>query len=155
MYNTCLRILNNSAEAEDVMQESFLIAFREIRNYTGEGSFGGWLRRIVVNNAIDALKKKREYATLNDDIPEDWKEPFDESTNVEYQIAEIKKVVQELPDAYRVILSLYLFEGYDHDEIAMILNISNGTSRTRYSRARQRLVSLLSQRFTKNAFLPN
>ena len=155
MYNTCLRILNNSTEAEDVMQESFLVAFRQIRNYKGEGSFGGWLRKIVVNHSIDALKKRKDWVMLTNDIPEVWNDPMDNAPQYEHQLDEIKKALHELPDQHRMILSLYLFEGYDHDEIGQILCITNGSSRTRYSRARQKLLSLLSVRLAKNAFLSN
>ncbi len=156
MYNTSLRILNNSAEAEDVMQESFLTAFGKLEHYTGEGSFAGWLRRIVVNNSIDQLKKRS--ATLSMDQfevdPEDKGEE-DAVEEVEYKVAEIKEAVQSLPDDHRTIISLFLFEGYDHDEIAQILNISNNASRTRYSRARKKLLSVLSEQRTLKMFHPN
>lgn len=156
MYNTSLRILNNSAEAEDVMQESFITAFAKLDNYSGEGSFAGWLRRIVVNNSIDQLKKRSANVSIEDFHNEPADEPANEDTaHVEYKISEIKKAILELADDHRMIISLFLFEGYDHDEISQILNISNNTSRTRYSRARKKLLNVLSEQRTIKMFHPN
>jgi len=144
MYNTSLRIVRNSAEAEDVMQDSFLDAFGKIGSYTGEGNFGGWLRRIVVNNSLDALKKK--YVNLSfDDVQMDViEETENQYEDIEYKIDEIKKAMELLKEENRVIISLFLFEGYDHEEISQILNISYNASRTRYSRARKKLLQVLS-----------
>ena len=155
MYNTSLRILNHEAEAEDVMQESFLDAFRKLDEYKGEGSFGGWLRRIVVNNSIDTLKKRKEFVPLENNLPE----PDDDSSgameSIEYRVEEIKKALPLLPEDYRVILSLLLFEGYDHEEIAQILNISNNVSRTRFFRAKERLLKILAEQRTIKMYHPN
>lgn len=155
MYNTSLRILNHEAEAEDVMQESFLDAFRKLDEYKGEGSFGGWLRRIVVNNSIDTLKKRKEFVPLENNLPE----PDDDSTSamesIEYRVEEIKKALPLLPEDYRIILSLLLFEGYDHEEIAQILNISNNVSRTRFFRAKERLLKILAEQRTIKMYHPN
>ncbi len=155
MYNTSLRILNNEAEAEDVMQDSFLDAFRKLDDFKGDGNFGGWLRRIVVNNSLDALKKRREMVSLEDNQIEvqDENDGFVEA--VEYKIEEIKKGIQMLPEEHRVIVSLFLFEGYDHDEISQILNISNNASRTRFSRAKGKLLRILSEQRTVKMFHPN
>jgi len=157
MYNTSLRILNHPAEAEDVMQESFLTAFRKIEDYTGEGNFGGWLRRIVINNSIDALKKRGSALTFVDEenLPEIQEDPNESSDRTEYKIAEIKEAMQALPEDHRVIISLFLFEGYDHEEISQILKISYNAARTRYSRAKQKLLNLLSEQRTFKMFNPN
>jgi len=144
MYNTALRILNDRTEAEDVMQESFLTAFQKIDNYSGTGSFGSWLKRIVVNNSIDALGKSRFNLSLDEigDVElDDSKENYLEILN--YKVDEIKKMIFNLSDNHRMILSLYLLEGYDHEEISQILDISYNTSRTRYSRARKKLLQLI------------
>ena len=144
MYNTALRILNNTTEAEDVMQESFLTAFQKITNYSGTGSFGSWLKRIVVNNSIDALDKSKFHLSLNE-IGE--VELNDSNENyldiINYKIDGIKKMIFNLSGNHRIILSLYLLEGYDHEEISQILDISYNTSRTRYSRARKKLLQLV------------
>ena len=155
MYSTSLRILNHNAEAEDVMQESFLDAFRKIEEYKGDGSFGGWLRRIVVNNSIDSLKKRKETLPLENiqfDVAEDTTTSDEQ---VEYKIEEIKKALPLLPEEHRVALSLFLFEGYDHEEIAQILNISNNASRTRFSRAKGKLLKILANQRSIKMFHPN
>ena len=155
MYNTSLRILNNTSEAEDIMQDSFLDAFRKLDNYKGDGSFGGWLRSIVVNNSLDALKKRKETLSFEDSKIEIASETDDYIENVEYQVEEIKKGIGLLAEEHRVIISLFLFEGYDHEEIAQILNISNNASRTRFSRAKSKLLKLLSEQRTIKMFHPN
>jgi RNA polymerase sigma-70 factor (ECF subfamily) len=155
MYNTSFRILNHEAEAEDVMQESFLDAFRKISEYKGEGNFGGWLRRIVVNNSIDALKKRKDLLPLEDSVYDLADENNGYMESVEYRVDEIKKAIVALAEEHRIILSLFLFEGYDHDEISQILNISNNASRTRYSRARVKLLKLLADQRTIKMFHPN
>lgn len=155
MFNTSLRILNDRAEAEDIMQESFIDAFSKIGEYSGEGSFGGWLRRIVINNSIDALKKRKPTLSFEEEHFEVASEDNEIKENIDYKIAEIKKAVNSLPEDHRVIISLFLFEGYDHEEISGILNISNGASRTRYSRARQKLLRILSDQRTVKMYNPN
>lgn len=155
MYNTSLRIVNNTAEAEDIMQESFLDAFRKIGDYTGEGNFGGWLRRIVVNNSLDALKKRKQEVMFQEEMlemetPDDQKED-----NIEYRIEEIKKAMTLIPEDHRVIISLFLFEGYDHEEISQVLNISYAASRTRFSRARHKLLTTLAEQRSIKIIHPN
>ena len=141
MYNTAFRILKNSAEAEDVMQEAFLQGFRKISDYKGEASFGSWLKRIVVNKALDQIKKQKDTVSLDesgiDPVADDNSENYLEVLS--YKTDQIRKGIEQLGDDDRVIISLFLLEGYDHDEIAHILDISNNASRTRYSRARGRL----------------
>jgi len=155
MYNTSLRILNNNAEAEDIMQDSFLDAFRKLDNYKGDGNFGGWLRRIVVNNSLDALRKRKDTLPLEENKLDIIDENDSYIENVEYQVEEIKKGMSLLPEEHRVIISLFLFEGYDHEEIAQILEISNNASRTRFSRAKGKLVMILSEQRTMKMFHPN
>jgi len=156
MYNTALRILEDTAEAEDIMQESFLVAFQRLNSFTGEGSFGSWLKRIVVNNSLDVLRKKKEHLSLAEhpvDIPDLTEETDD--YEIHMRVAEVKAVMQELPVDFRIILNLYLIEGYDHEEIAEMLGISNQLSRTRFCRARQRLVEELRIREKKRSFVYN
>lgn len=155
MFNTSLRILHNTTDAEDIMQDSFLDAFNKVSTYTGEGNFGGWLRRIVVNNSIDALKKKH-YDLSFDDVHMDIVEHAESNTDdQDYKIEEIKKAIENLKEEERVIISLFLFEGYDHEEISQILNISYNNSRTRYSRAKKRLLKVLSDQRNLVMFHPN
>jgi len=156
MYNTSLRIVNDTAEAEDILQESFLDAFMRIGSYNGEGSFGSWLKRIVVNRSLDCLRKAKDIIPLEEmgtDIPDDSDQVSEEE--LRFRVAEVKKAISQMPEDFRVILSLVLFEGYDHDEISGILNISNQLSRTRYSRARHKLLSLLKEKSFMNTFSAN
>jgi len=145
MFNTAIRIVNDSAQAEDIMQEAFLEAFRQIETYRGESSFGTWLKKIVINKSIDEIRKVKDVISIDELDVEVPAQNEDEnyiqvlSTRVE----EIRKAIHALPDSYRIILSLYLLEGYDHEEIAQVLDISYNLSRTRYSRARKKLLEYI------------
>jgi RNA polymerase sigma-70 factor (ECF subfamily) len=146
MYNTSLRIVNDTMEAEDVMQEAFLSAFEKINTYSGTVSFGAWLKRIVVNRSLDVLgRRKAIFEELNghDVIRDNSIEDAEYREETETKVEEVKAAIERLPEGYRVILSLYLIAGYDHDEIAEMLNISSSTSRSQLSRAKQKLVSEL------------
>jgi len=149
MFNTSLRIVNDTMEAEDIMQESFLSAFEKINTYSGTVSFGAWLKRIVINRSLDALSKKKVALEDIDSFPGIRDDSGDEmlyKEEVELKVEEIKKEIEKLPDGYRVILSLYLIEGYDHDEIADILGITSSTSRSQLSRAKQKLIGELRKK---------
>lgn len=146
MYNTSLRIVSDSMEAEDIMQESFLSAFEKIDTYSGTVSFGAWLKKIVINRSLDALNKRKvvfedieSHTSIRDDSGDD-SERYQE---LDIRVEEIKEAIERLPDGYRVILSLYLLEGYDHDEIAEIMAINSSTSRSQLSRAKQKLIAEL------------
>jgi RNA polymerase sigma factor (sigma-70 family) len=144
MYSVSFRIVNDEGEAEDIMQESFLKAFRKIDTYKGEVSFGAWLKKIVVNRSLDHLKKKR---VKFEEVTSRTLQLMDDADDYgEVDVESIKKAIQSLPDGYRTVLSLYLIEGYDHDEISQILGISNAASRTQYSRAKSKLRELLKGR---------
>jgi len=141
MYSVSLRIVNDEMEAEDVMQEAFLSAFKKMESYKGEVSFGAWLKRIVVNRSLDCLKKRKvqfeEVDERTTQIAEYQMKTKDLDMNV------LKLAIQDLSDGYRVVLSLYLIEGYDHEEISQILGISNSASRTQLLRAKKKLRELL------------
>jgi RNA polymerase sigma-70 factor (ECF subfamily) len=145
MYNTALRILNDTAEAEDVMQEAFLDAFNKISSFRGESSFGAWLKRIVINRSLDVLKQQKDFMSL-DEAGEEIADNFENENYLEilsYKVDLIRRAIHMLPDNYRIILSLYLLEGYDHEEISQILEVSNNVSRTRFSRAKAKLIELI------------
>lgn len=138
MFNTSLRIVGNKSDAEDIMQDSFIDGFQKLDQYVEDGSFGGWLKRIVVNNSLDHLHKNKKETPLNEHM--EVVELETESDEIEkLRIADIKEALNKIKDDYRVMISLYLFEGYDHEEISEILDISYNLSRTRYSRARKKL----------------
>jgi RNA polymerase sigma-70 factor (ECF subfamily) len=147
MYNTSLRIVNNSADAEDVLQESFLDAFRSLHDFHYRSTFGAWLKKIVINKSINILRKRRndfvdmestELQAVTDEEPEN-------EADMQYKVEEVKRMITRLPDGYRTVLSLYLLEGYDHEEISQILNISHNTVRTQYVRAKQKLLTIIKQ----------
>jgi len=146
MYNTSLRIVSDTMEAEDIMQESFLSAFEKIETYSGTVSFGAWLKRIVINRSLDALNRRKmifEDIEGHHEIRDTSSEETMYVEDINSKIEEVKNAIERLPDGYRIILSLYLIEGYDHDEIAEILNISSSTSRSQLSRAKQKLIGEL------------
>jgi RNA polymerase sigma factor (sigma-70 family) len=138
MFNTCLRIVGNKSDAEDIMQDSFLSAFQKIEQYNEKGSFGGWLKRIVVNNSIDFTKRNKIFTEFDDQI-ELEEESSTEQAEINIRLKDIKEALNRIKNKYRIIISLFLFEGYDHDEISEILNISYNLSRTRYHRAKEQL----------------
>jgi RNA polymerase sigma-70 factor (ECF subfamily) len=153
LYNTSLRIVSNTAEAEDIMQESFLEAFRKIEDYRGEGSFGAWLKRIVVNNSINHLRKKREMISLDESTIELRDPAPDEqeySENVFCRLEEIREGIKKLPENYRILISLHLLEGYDHEEMAEIFNTTNGNIRVKYLRAKQKLLQKIMESRTSD-----
>ncbi len=146
MYNVCLRMLRHPMDAEDVLQAAFTEVFSKMDTFRGESTIGAWIKRIVVNHCINFLKKKRlVWEEVDDRVlirPMEEEEPIERSKHIE----RINHAVMQLPDGYRIIFSLYLLEGYDHEEIASILNISESTSKSQYSRAKARLRSILNQK---------
>lgn len=142
MYHVCLRMLNNTQEAEDVLQESFISAFKNIHSYSKQSTFGAWLKRIVINKSIDVLRKRHlNFSTLEEEEVLD--EVFEENEETIYDVEGIKKAMSDLPDGYRLILSLYVFEDYTHQEIAEKLGIKEGTSKSQYARAKKKLAQLI------------
>lgn len=140
-------MLDDKEEAEDVMQESFLAAFLKIKTYRGEMSFGSWLKKIVINKTIDVLRtRKVKFEELNEKVavPDepDWNGPDATEENLK-KVSRIREAVKMLPEGFRVVLSLALFEGYDHEEISMILKISESTSRSQLTRAKKKLIEYL------------
>lgn len=149
MFNVSLRILNNRAEAEEVLQDSFLKAFDKLAGYDPGYSFGAWLKRIVINGSLDVLKKRKAVLVPLDEVLHMAEEQEDAGEASYPEIipdAEtIKTCVAALPDGYRSILLLFLFEDYSHREIAELMGISEVTSRSQYSRARKKLTELIQQ----------
>jgi RNA polymerase sigma factor (sigma-70 family) len=144
MLNTAYRIVQNTAEAEDILQESFISVFRNLDNYKGESSFGSWMKKIVVNQALSQVRKRKaSWEEIDDEQQGLATEPAEEEDWME-QVTEVKDAINRLPEGYRVILSLYLLEGYDHTEIAGYLNITESTSKSQYLRAKQKLRNMLS-----------
>jgi RNA polymerase sigma-70 factor (ECF subfamily) len=144
MFNTCLRMLRVEADAEDALQNAFIDVFTKLDTFRYESTIGAWIKRIVVNTCINHLKKRRLLTSDWDEsipLPDD---PVFDDSEQQYQVGKIKKAMQELPDGYRAVFSLYLLEGYDHAEISQILDISEATSKSQFSRAKQRLREILN-----------
>jgi len=148
MLNVAFRIVGNVAEAEDILQESFLDAFKRIHDFRQETTFGLWLKQIVVSRSINLLRKRKvELVELGDevqDIIDDEQDDGDEE--IQYKVAHIKQAMNELPEGYKQVISLYLIEGYDHEEIGQILKITENTSRTQFLRAKRKLSEILNRK---------
>lgn len=144
MYNTALRIVKHSAEAEDIMQECFLKAFTKLDSYEGTSTFGAWLKKIVVNQSINAYNKNIKYQEVS--YNDQFKNTADEEVGISSEeeqgnpkVQMILRSLNSLKENYRVTLTLHLIEGYDYEEICEILNISYANCRTTISRAKESL----------------
>jgi len=148
MLNVAFRIVGNIAEAEDVLQESFLDAFNKVKDFRQDTTFGLWLKQIVVNRAINLLRKRKlELIDLDgEQIENIAEEEAEDDEETKYKAAIVKEAIKELPEGYRLVISLYLLEGYDHEEIGQILNITENTSRTQFLRAKRKLIEILNRK---------
>ncbi len=151
MYNTALRIVKDSAEAEDIMQEGFIKAFSKIDSFEGKSTFGAWIKKIVVNLSINAYNKKIKYVQVS--YNDEFKNEIDEGTEIgiteeeenKCRIQHILKKFEFLKENYRVVLTLHLIEGYDYEEICEVLKLSPANCRTTISRAKEQLRKILSE----------
>lgn len=143
MYNTAFRIVNNSYEAEDIMQDSFLTAFTKLNSLKEMATFGAWLKRIVINNSIYHYKKQNKLnETSLDDViykVEDQSGIIEDNNYSNLKVQQVLETIKSLKDNYRMSLTLHLIEGYDYDEICDIMDISNANCRTMISRAKDSL----------------
>jgi RNA polymerase sigma-70 factor (ECF subfamily) len=144
MYNVGFRIVNNTDEAKDVLQDAFISAFNNLETYRGDSAFGAWLKRIVVNKAINLVRRRR-FERLPEHDTFDVKEETetDELEGYPFEVEKVRKAIEQLPDGYRVVLSLYLLEGYDHSEIGEILGITESTSKSQFNRSKKKLREIL------------
>lgn len=145
MFNVCLRMVKNDLDAEDLLQNSFVDIFTKLHTFKYQSSVGAWIKRIVVNNCINHLKRNRVFFEELDDrmqnIQTEGKMP-----ERGLDVATINKALLQLPDGYRVVFSLYMLEGYDHKEIGEILSISEATSKSQYSRAKKKLRDIIQSK---------
>lgn len=137
LYAVCLQYSGNDEEARDILQEGFIKIFENLVHYKHEGSFEGWMRRIVVNTALEKYRNRHNLYRVDDidTIPEQDAEP----DNMDYSglgVSDLLDIIRELPPKYRMIFNLYAIEGYSHKEISKMVNISEGTSKSNLSRAR-------------------
>lgn len=149
MYNIVMRLLKNRENADDIIQESFLSAFKNIHQFKGEVTFGAWLKKIVIHKCLNYLKKK-ELNVITLDESHAFNLEKEDSDNWEFDnsivLEDVKKSIDKLPDKYKFVLILYLIEGYDHEEISEILNISVISSRTQLMRGKIKLRQLLKRK---------
>lgn len=129
-----LKYCKNRQEAQDNLQDSFLEIFKRIKQYKGTGSFEGWMKRIVINKAIDRYKKELSKVSLDD--RRQWKSSTEVETNINVPLDEILSCIQQLPSRYRLVFNLYVMDEYSHKEIANMLSISEGTSKSNLHRAK-------------------
>ena len=138
LFGICLKYSRNYQDAEDTLQDSFLIIFDKITQYNKKGSFEGWLKRIAINTALQKYRKKtplelvKEVTDIEDLVEIDFK---DKNLDIDFLL----NLIQQLPDQYRLVFNLYVLDSYSHKEISKMLNISEGTSKSNLSRARKKL----------------
>ena len=143
MYNTALRMVQNQHDAEDLLQSTFIEVFMKLNTFRHESSIGAWIKRITVNKCINFLKSRRiafqELTPVNErsEDPEPEPEP-------PFNVERIYRAMNDLPDGYRMVFTLYAMEGYDHEEIGDILGITEATSKSQYSRAKSKLRDMLA-----------
>lgn len=151
MYHTVLRIMNNTTDAQDVVQECFVKVFEKINSYRGDATIGAWIKKIAINTAINALrKKKRNLEYSSEDISESRDIVEEDTTDNLLSSKKIHAAVLNLPSGCRAVLNLYLFEGYSHKEVADILEIAESTSKTQYRRAKLLLRSTLKSKYAQD-----
>lgn len=145
LYNSIYRIVGHTAEAEDLLQDSFVVAFQQIQQFEYRSHFGAWIKRIAINKAISVLRKKKvrfTETTLSHDPAAE--EPIDEA-DFALKVADVQKAIAQLPEGYRTIVQLYLIEGIPQEEISTLLGISYSTVRTQYHRAKASIWKTLKQ----------
>ena len=151
MYNICRRMMGDEDDAKDVLQDSFIHAFTKIKASRNVDTFSAWIKRIVINHCLNALKKK-SIVTTDLDNEHDFVSIDDDKKNdvLKYETRQILKAIDQISEGCKTVLNLYLFEGYDHKEIAQILNISESASKAQYSKAKAKVRKILA---TDNSML--
>lgn len=145
MFGVCIRYAKSREEAEDILADAFVQVFVKLSSFKREGSFEGWIRRIVVNTAITSYRNNLKF-NANDDLSEiNNLSSEDDSAIDQMSVQQLKKIIQEMPDGYRTIFNLYAIEGYNHREIAELLNLNEGTSKSQYSKAKKWMQARLLQ----------
>ncbi|NND79248.1 MAG: RNA polymerase sigma factor, partial [Maribacter sp.] len=146
MFCVAMRYVQNSDDAEDVIQESFINAFQRIHQFKGEVTFGAWLKRIVINKSIDFLKAKKQRLVALDENYLQVAEDDDWTVENDITIDQVKLAIDQLPEKYRYVVMMFLIEGFDHKEISQVLKLTETTSRTRLLRGKSYLKELLKEK---------
>ena len=148
LFSICLKYSRNYAEAEDNLQDAFLTIFDKIEQYKNKGSFEGWLKRIAINTVLQRYRNEKVFDIINENVADKVELEVDEDhVSLEYLL----KIIQELPDRYRLVFNLYVLDGYSHKEIADMLNINIGTSKSNLARARQTLKETIENHKTRQS----
>src|SRR5215213_1784919 len=146
MLAICYRYTKSMADAEDVLQEAFVKAFKNLHQYKGDGELGGWIRRIMVTTAINFLKRNSRYQTELLFADEHLHPVSNDNPEIKLEAKELADLIRQLPPGYQTIFNLYAVEGFNHAEIGKILGIQEATSRSQYARARALLIQWVEQK---------
>ncbi len=142
LFAVCLKYSRNYAEAQDNLQDGFILIFKKIDQFSFKGSFDGWLKRVMINNVLQQYRNQTFLSLVNEDVADEYEvEIEDDSISMDYLL----KIIQELPDRYRLVFNLYVIDGYSHAEIAEMLTINVGTSKSNLARARMILKEKIEQ----------
>ncbi len=148
LFAICLRYSPNFTEAEDNLQDAFITIFKKVEQYNGKGSFEGWMKRVTVNTVLQKYRKQRTFEIVDEGQIEDEVEVEIESEEIPLDF--LLKIVQELPDRYRLVFTMYVMDGFQHKEIGDLLGISDGTSKSNLARARIILKNKIEEYYTQN-----
>ena len=143
MKGVCLRYANSEDDAEDILQEAFIRAFRKLGSYREQGSLGGWIRTITVNTAIELYRKDQRRKAHYSELANEREETVSDDIIAQLELKELLRIIQQLPDGYRVVFNLYIIDGFNHREIAEKLGISEGTSKSQFFRAKKLLQQMI------------
>ena len=143
MKGVCLRYSKNEAEAEDLLQDSFIKAFNKLDTFNHKGALGGWLRKLTVNTALEYYRKNKMDSIPLSLVTEEIDENIDAIQKLELDDLVLK--IQQLPIGFRTVFNLYAIEGYNHKEIGKLLSIAEGTSKSQYSRAKKLLIKIIEE----------
>lgn len=143
MYNVVVRMINHAEDAEDVIQEVFVKVFRNLHTFQGESTLGAWIKKITVNTTLNFIRKEKRNNSVELAEGTDIPDVIEEIDTTRYTMTQIHHAIKQLPERCRVVLSLFLIEGYQHQEIAQILGVTTSTSKTQYRRGRQLLQEIL------------
>lgn len=143
-------MMQNKEDAEDMLQDAFADAFKRMSGFRFESTFGAWLKRIVINRCINELRRKKANLQYFEDMHVFAQKAVEETELIGLSVERVRKAMETLPSGSRMIFSLYLLEGYDHNEISEILDVSVSNSKTQYMRARQRVKEVLTQHENEN-----
>jgi RNA polymerase sigma factor (sigma-70 family) len=151
MFNVSMRIMQNREEAEDILQDAFVDVFTKLESFRGDSTFGAWFKRIVINKSLNAIKKKKVLTTELENVAEATEdEEVQEESQFNYTVDQVRSAVELLPEGYRIVFTLFMFEGYSHKQIAAELDVTESTSKSQYNRAKKKIRHLLTTKITSN-----